>query len=136
MTSAVVVDASALIEALLAGRDNARLVRRLRTAWPVAPEFVDLEVLNFLRRGVRRGNLPDLATDRVVERLENAPVYRTPCRGLLRRVWDLRDSVTAYDAAYVALAEQLGVPLITSDARLAKAHGHDAEIEFYPPTSP
>jgi predicted nucleic acid-binding protein len=52
------------------------------------------------------------------------PITRAPHRPLIARVWELRDSLTPYDAAYVALAEQLDVPLFTCDARLGRAHGH------------
>jgi len=55
-----------------------------------------------------------------------------PHRPLLSRIWELRDSVSAYDACYVALAERLGVPLLTCDARLGRSHGHHAEVVVYP----
>lgn len=112
------------------------MTRRLQTSDLVAPEFLDLEVLQAIRREVRYGNLADDAASLVARQLDNAPVYRAPCRPLLKRVWELRHTVTAYDGAYVALAEQLDVPLITCDGRLAKAHGHDARVEFYQRSSP
>jgi predicted nucleic acid-binding protein len=64
--------------------------------------------------------------------LMEAPVVRVPHRPLLTRAWQLRDSITAYDATHIALAEQLDVPLLTCDARLGRAHGHDAEVVVYP----
>ena len=57
-------------------------------------------------------------------------VARIEHKDMLERIWSLRDSVTAYDAAYVALAEILDCPLITCDARLARSHGHKARIEL------
>ena len=130
-----VIDASAMTEVLLPARKNAELTRRLLTSNCVAPEFLDLEVLQVIRREFRCGNLTDHAASLVAKQLENATVYRAPFRTLLKRVWELRHTVTAYDAAYVALAEQLDVPLVTCDARPAKAHGHDARVEFYPRSS-
>jgi predicted nucleic acid-binding protein len=61
-----------------------------------------------------------------------APIARVGHRSLLPRVWELRDVLTAYDAAYVALAEALGVPLLTCDGRLGRASGHSAEVLVYP----
>ena len=58
---------------------------------------------------------------------------RYPHEPLLARAWDLRDTLTVYDGVYVALAELLDAPLVTSDARLAAATGHDAEIELFAP---
>jgi predicted nucleic acid-binding protein len=57
-------------------------------------------------------------------------LYRYPHEPLLLRVWELRDNLSAYDAIYVALAEALGLPLITRDRRLAEAAGHRARIEL------
>jgi predicted nucleic acid-binding protein len=64
--------------------------------------------------------------------LQQYPLARSPCRLLVPRIWELRGSITPYDAAYVALAERLGVPLATTDAKLGGSNGHDAEIEVYP----
>lgn len=65
-----------------------------------------------------------------MEDLLALPIRRYPARPLLRRIWELRRTHTAYDASYVALAEALGVPLLTADARLARSHGHHAQIEL------
>jgi predicted nucleic acid-binding protein len=74
---------------------------------------------------------PDVGRERLQE-VKNTPISRTAHRPLLSRVWELRDAITAYDAAYVALAEQLDVPLLTCDAELDRANGHRAEIVVYP----
>ena len=58
------------------------------------------------------------------------PVIRYSHRALIVRVWQLRQNLTAYDAAYVALAEALAVPLLTRDAPLARSSGHSARIEY------
>ena len=62
--------------------------------------------------------------------LLDLPVHRHPHDILLPRIWELRRSVTAYDAAYVALAEALDAPLLTRDGKLARSHGHRARIEL------
>lgn len=127
-----VLDASALLE-LAAGPAPARdLVHRAATGRGAAPEMIDIEVLHTLRRLVRSGQVERDAADEITVALADAPIARSPHRALLARVWELRESVTAYDAAYVALAEQLAVPLLTCDARLGRAHGHRAEVVVYP----
>lgn len=70
--------------------------------------------------------------DGVVADLSVYPVARSHHKALVPRIWELRHAITPYDAAYVALAERLGVPLITCDAKLAKSNGHNAQIELYP----
>lgn len=57
-------------------------------------------------------------------------IKRAAHHDMLPRIWQLRDSITAYDSAYVTLAEALDVPLVTCDAKLARSHGHGAEIEL------
>jgi predicted nucleic acid-binding protein len=67
-----------------------------------------------------------------VHDIGQTPISRTAHRPLLSRVWELRDSITAFDASCIALAEQPDVPLLTCDARLGRARGHDAEVIVYP----
>jgi predicted nucleic acid-binding protein len=80
----------------------------------------------------RRGRLDATQAELAAERVVAAPVTRITHRPLLHRVWELRDVLTAYDAVFVALAERLGVPLLTCDGRLGRAHGHRARVEIYP----
>lgn len=127
-----VLDASALVEVMGAVAPDPALSRRVRTGRAAAPELVDLEVLSTLRKQVRSGAMNPETADRIVTTLRVFPVERSPHRTLVPRVWELRHSVTSYDAVYVALAEQLGIPLVTTDARLAEFGGHRAEIELYP----
>lgn len=95
------------------------------------PHLLDIEVLNVLRRQTLRGTLAKERGATALQDLENIKMARYPHVPLLRRIWDLRENVTAYDAAYVALAEALDVPLVTRDARLAQASGKRATVELY-----
>ncbi len=128
----IVVDASAVLELLLNGRAATRLRARLFAAGQTlhAPEVIDLEVLQVLRRFVRDR---DLSLDRAAEALSDyrdLGIDRFSHELLLERAWELRTNLTAYDAAYVALAELLDAPLLTADQRLARSPGHEAEIEL------
>jgi predicted nucleic acid-binding protein len=128
----IVVDASAVVEVLL-GTPAADLVaHRLFGAGETlhAPHLLDIEVAHALRRFVARGEIGNQRGRTAVADLADFPLHRYPHEPLLLRVWDLRNSLTAYDAAYVALAEALGAPLITRDSRLAGATGHRARIEL------
>ncbi len=102
------------------------------TAQGAAPELIDAEALSTVRRLVIGGLLPEAEGAAAVRDIGDTPLSRTAHRPLLTRAWELRDSITAYDAMYVALAEQLDVPLLTCDARLGRAHGHHAEVVVYP----
>ncbi len=127
----IVVDASAIVSALT-DRSVPSLVERLRTErYLHAPHLIDVEVTQALRRLARTGRLSvDRASDARVDYV-NLRIRRYRHVPLLGRVWELRDAMTAYDAAYIALAEILRAPLVTCDAHLARASGHEAEIMVF-----
>jgi predicted nucleic acid-binding protein len=126
-----VLDASTLL-ALVTGLTPDPDLRRISlTARGAAPEIIDLEVVSTLRRFVRAGLLTAEDGRAALADARDTPITRTAHRPLLARVWELRNSIATYDAAYIALAEVLGVPLLTCDARLGRAHGHGAEVRVY-----
>jgi predicted nucleic acid-binding protein len=118
----IVVDASSVVDLLIGTEVVAGTAALLRehASWH-APELLDVEVLHVVRRWHQRGWIDMASAERAVEELDELPLHRHGHAVLRRRVWALRDRCTAYDAAYVALAEALAVPLVTSDVRLAKS---------------
>lgn len=128
----IVVDASALLEVLLNTSAGARVARRLFTANETlhAPHLLDLEIAQVLRRYALIGELDPTRGLQALEDLADFPLIRYPHDLLLPRIWELRHNITAYDAAYIALAEALAAPLVTRDASLASAAGHHAQIEL------
>ena len=126
-----VVDASALIEALLRTPLGERCTERLlRPGNPLfAPHLLDVEVVQVLRRYAEKGDLRDGRAREALQDLADFPLIRFSHEPFLERMWELRHSLSAYDAAYIALAEALNAPLVTCDARLARAHGHSARVE-------
>ena len=128
----IVVDASAVIDVLVPERADPTLTERLRGDGNLhAPHLVDVEVTHVLRRLVASGELSsDRASDARVDAAE-LRIQRYPHRPLLERAWELRNYLSVYDAVYVALAELLEAPLVTCDARLARASGHTAAIELF-----
>jgi predicted nucleic acid-binding protein len=130
----LVIDASICVVALSddsqAG-DRAR--RRLRDENLAAPELIDLEVASVLRKLVSTGLVPARRADLALADLISLPMDRARHQPLLPRVWQLRGNVSAYDAAYVALAEAIDVPLLTADTRLAAAPGPRCVIELLEP---
>jgi predicted nucleic acid-binding protein len=95
-----------------------------------APHLIDVEVAQVLRRYALSGRVPVRRCSEALEDWRALRVHRYPHEPLMRRIWTLRDNLTAYDAAYIALAEGMGAPLITHDAGLASAAGHHAKIEL------
>jgi len=93
-----------------------------------APHLIDLEVAQVLRRYARDGLIDDQRARQALDDLAALPLIRYPHDVLIGRIWELRHNLTAYDAAYVALAEILPAVLITRDARLGSARGHRARI--------
>jgi predicted nucleic acid-binding protein len=128
----IVVDASALLEVLLRTSASAQLAERLFAPRETlhAPHLIDLEVAQVLRRYAMTGQLNATRGRQALEDLVDFPLLRYPHDLLLPRIWTLRNKLTAYDAAYVALAEALHAPLLTRDSALAMAPGHDARIEL------
>jgi predicted nucleic acid-binding protein len=128
----LVVDTSAVVAALIGRPPDPRLADRLGTDGDLhAPHLLDVELLHALRRLVRTGALrQERAADARADFAELA-VVRYGHEALADRTWELRDSLTAADATFVALAEALGVPLVTCDARLARAPGHRARVELF-----
>jgi predicted nucleic acid-binding protein len=126
-TSSVVVDASVLIDAF---RGFRRVAAALTHRQLHAPGTVDAEVLHGLRRAWLGKRIDDEEAQSVLAVLADTPIVRYPIEPFVRRIWSLRQNITAYDAAYVALAESLDLPLITRDARLARSSGHAARIEY------
>lgn len=127
----LIVDASCVAEVVLAGPDAEPVRERLESdPDQAAPHLVDAEVLGVVRRARLRGELDPTAADQAVDDLESWPAARVDHRPLLRRAWRLRDSLSAPDALYVALAEALNVPLLTLDRRLARADGPRCRIEI------
>ena len=128
----LVVDTSAVLDALVAVDPASGLIERLADDGDLhAPHLIDIEVLHALRRLTARGELSDeRAADARVD-FGNLAVVRYPHVGLSNRIWQLRHNLTAYDAAYVALAEALEVSLVTCDRRLSEASGHTAQIELF-----
>jgi len=125
----IVVDASVLASALGDdGADGQRARHRLASERLFAPEIVDLEAGSVWRSAVRARRLDPRRALQALADLRALPLARAPHLPLMARVWELRDNLTPYDAAYVALAEAIPAPLVTADQRLAAAPGIGCEI--------
>jgi len=130
----IVLDASAAVAVVLnLGSGAARIRERMAESDDDlhVPHLFEIEVLSVLRQYFLRGELSQERARRALNRLSTLRFSRYPHTALLSRVWELRENVTAYDAAYVALAETLTAPLVTTDARLARAPGIRAPVEVY-----
>jgi predicted nucleic acid-binding protein len=127
----IVVDASALVDALLPTRPAPPLSERILIPDQTlhAPHLIDLEIAQVLRRYARTGQVSIERCRAALTDLGELPLMRHPHGLFLARIWDLRDTLTAYDAAYVALAEALDAPLLTRDQRLANSVGHLVCVE-------
>ena len=127
----IVLDASAAIEWLFQTPTGVKIDRRILSASESlhAPHLLDVEVVQVLRRYVRDRLITARRGEEALEDLGDLPLTRYPHDFLTARVWELRGTLTAYDAVYVALAELLGAPLLTCDGRIASAPGHHANVE-------
>ncbi len=127
----IVVDASVVLEVLL--RTEAAEALEARILNPAeslcAPHLLDIEVAQVVRRYCLLGETTSERGAEALRDLADMAIERFPHAPFLPRIWELRHNLTAYDAAYVALAETLGCALLTRDQRLAKSPIHAASVE-------
>jgi predicted nucleic acid-binding protein len=129
----IVLDASAAIAWLIQSPSGLRIENRICSVDETlhAPHLLDVEVAQVLRRLARQDTISAQRADAALQALFDLRVVRHSHADLLPRIWQLRHNLSAYDAAYVSLAELIGAPLITRDSRLAAAPGHLARVELF-----
>lgn len=128
----IVLDTSAAVEWLL-GRPKAAAVAARITDPDVtihAPHLLSVETAQVVRRYVLAGTVDQRRGASALQNLAALDVTHHDHEPLLPRIWELRDNATAYDAAYLALAEVLNAPLVTLDGRLARSPGHAASVDL------
>jgi predicted nucleic acid-binding protein len=127
----MVVDASAAIEWLLQTQKGSVIEAQMFSKGQTlhAPHLLDIEVTQVLRRYARERTVTEARAQEGLQNLLDLRILRHRHTFLLRRAWELRNHLTAYDAVYVALAEALDAPLLTCDAKIAAAPGHHAIVE-------
>lgn len=124
-----VVDASVVVH-ILTSRERDDIFRLVIVGQTVAPHLLDLEVVRGLRRALTEKRLTEAGSREMLADFASLPISRYSHTVLIGRIWELRQNIATYDAAYVALAERLGAPLLTRDRRLANSSGHTARIEY------
>jgi predicted nucleic acid-binding protein len=129
----IVLDASAAIDWLLQTSAGQHIDKRIYSHNESlhAPHLLDLEVTQVLRRLASQGVISAHRADEAIRDLLDLRITRYPHQLLLPRIWQLRHNFSAYDAAYIVLAEKLRAALVTRDARLASASGHAASVELF-----
>lgn len=126
----IVVDAAALVDALTVSEGTNALRSRMAVEELHAPALLDYDVVSALRGLTLAGRLSDARAADALTDFDDLPITRWPFEDALRRrAFQLRHTVSRYEAAYIALAEALDCPLLTRDLRLARSHGHDAVID-------
>ena len=126
----IVVDASAVIDVLLQTPDSLALTNRLLDASAVncAPQLIDIEMVSVMRRLVHRREIPEARASAALADFEQLPLERYPHQLLLPRIWAYRHNLTAYDAAYLALADALDCRVITRDKHFAASAPERIEL--------
>lgn len=127
----IVIDASAVVDFLIDGGERGTwAAQRLRDGGVThAPHLLDAEVAAAVRRAFLRGLISRRRGRDALHDLSAMRIERHPSSLFLQRAWSLVDVLTPYDALYVALAEALNCPLVTTDERLRRSHGHQAMVE-------
>lgn len=127
----LVADASVVVLVVADASDAGEVLRsRLRGDAVCCPDLLRVEVVSALRRTSAAGQLTRAQAAAAIDDLLELPLSVFPTTPLLRRAWELRENLSAYDACYVALAEALDCPLLTTDGRLARASGPRCAIEL------
>ncbi len=128
----IVLDASAVLELVLRTPAGRGVADRIAPAHETlhAPHLIDLEVAQVLRRYALAGMIADERARQALNDFAGLDLTRYPHDLLLARIWQLRDNCTAYDAAYLSLAEVLDAPLLTLDRKLSAVPGVQANIEL------
>jgi predicted nucleic acid-binding protein len=129
----IVLDASAAVEWLLQTTAGQRIENRIYSKSETlhSPQLLDLETVQVLRRLVLKKVVTESRADEAIRDLVDLRMHRYPLLPLLGRIWELRHTLSSYDAAYIVLAETLGAPLITRDGKLASVSGHRAVVELF-----
>lgn len=126
----IVIDASLALDLALATAESERLLDRVRAAGRLcAPEVIDVEVMQALRRQARLKSVGAARADAALDLFLALPIERFSHRPITARIWALRENLTAYDAAYFALSELLEAPLWTRDAKYLSVPRHSVEVE-------
>ncbi len=125
----LVVDASAIVD-LFAGAPNARALAAALAPFPEidVPEHFHVEVMSALRGMLLRGDIAADHAERALQLLPELRVVSHPVEPLTRSIWSMRDTLTAYDAAYLAVAQNIDAQLLTTDRGLAAAARHDQRL--------
>lgn len=127
----IVVDSAALVDALSAVEGSEDLRADLARNELHAPTLIDFEVVSAIRGLTLGGDLSAERAEDLLTDFDDLRIERWPAEDAFRRrAFELRHNLSAYDAAYVALAEALDCPLITRDSRLARSSGHGARVEI------
>jgi predicted nucleic acid-binding protein len=128
----IVIDASALLEVVVQSTSAAAVEARIFAPGETlhAPHLIDIEIAHAIRRYLMRGDIDSARGAAAIDNLRDFQLRRYPHSGLLDRIWGLRSNMTAYDAAYVALAEALDAPLLTRDSRLGSAARRHVRVEI------
>lgn len=126
----IVLDSSIALEIVLNTPLGTHCAGRVFGQLRHAPHLIDLEILNALRRFVRLGRIDEAEAGMALDAFTDIPIERHAHVDSASRIWELRNSVSPYDCAYIALAEVLDATLLTCDGKLSRSHGHNARIEL------
>ena len=131
----LVVDASVVVAALVDTRAAGRWAEERLLSGPLfAPHLLPVEVANILRKASRAGHISEDHAALAHRDLTRLQIELAPYEPFAERVWELRQTITAYDAWYVAVAEALAAPLATLDLRLTRSSGPQCSFQSPPPT--